>query len=155
MGYIVFSSHGEVCSFKGTRMLRYKRIHELEFFKALNDISDKPEVIMSNPYLGPNILYYSKHKVVAVPFHRQHEGLIASLIVTQWKEYNEKLTINALLKTNSTYVLVNSAAVNRGNLADIIANDYAPKWLSGVITDDDHILKLAKIDRELLKESIQ
>ncbi len=150
-GYIIFSPQGRLISLENIQTVKLNNMNEIEFLKALNDISDKTEVIMSDPYMGPKILYYSKHNVVAVPFHRQHDGLISSLIVTQWSEYNEKLTINALLKTNSTYILSKSFA-NKNNLAGIIASGYAPQWISATMIDRSHRLKLVKIHKELIPQ---
>ena len=151
-GYILFTTSGGLFDWSILDTLALYKRNNVEFFKNLDKISDEPKVIMSDPYSGPKILYFSKQKVVVVPFHRQEKGLIASLIITQWKDYNEKLSINALQKTNSTYMLVRRSNQSPDNLEGRVSAGYIPKWISLEFMDANRELCIAKIDTEQMKK---
>lgn len=155
LSYLLITPRGDWFDWRGLSLLRLYNENKVEFFKSLNTISEKPKVIMADPYSGPEILYFSKHNVVSVPFHRQEKGLISSLIITQWKEFNEKLSINELIKTNSSYILIRRANGSLNNLEGVIANSYIPKWISLSLIDKNKEFRLVKIDTDLMKKNLE
>lgn len=144
--------------FLNTRLIRVdqeRKLSEIEFFKSLNKISDKPVTIMSDPYHATQILYYSKQNVVVVPYHRQEKGIISSLIITQWPSYDEALTVNELLKTNSSYVLVRKSNAGPTNLEGFLSRGAIPDWITIEAEDKAKQLQLAKIHIPLMRKLAQ
>jgi hypothetical protein len=133
-----------------------KIYEEDRIYKFLNEgLGPDPVVIMADPYSGPRILYSTKHRVVAVPFHSQRNGVIYSLTITIKPQAEEKETREILKTTNSSYVFVNKAMCNCPelsiNLANFIIHGQIPQWLESVqlpISNDNFIL--TKILRDKL-----
>ncbi|MGL4948324.1 MAG: hypothetical protein ACRC42_02975 [Mycoplasma sp.] len=73
-------------------------------FRFLDNVSNTPSIIISDPYLGPRILYETKHSVDPVPFHSQEKGIIASMIITMDHNVSEKDIKEALKTTNASYI---------------------------------------------------
>ncbi len=128
--------------------LRQKEV----IYKFLDKISDASLVIMSDPYLGPKILYKTKHNVVSVPFHSQEKGIISSMIITMEHSIDEKTTKEALKMTNTSYVFVEKPICNcffpHSNLVKMIEHGHIPPWVELMdLPIEKSGCILAKIDR--------
>jgi asparagine N-glycosylation enzyme membrane subunit Stt3 len=105
-----------------------------EFYAELDRLSENPVVIMCDVDYGPEILYYTKHSVVAAPYHRQHQGIASSFKVLDDK-YNENVVKEILRTTNTSYIFIRKPREQQKFLSKdssltkmLIANDL-PKWL--------------------------
>ncbi|MBE6447312.1 MAG: hypothetical protein E7015_02375 [Alphaproteobacteria bacterium] len=146
------NTEGKIVTLSQVRSVMMAKNSKVNFLKQLDQL-ENIETIMTSPYLGPYVLYYTKHKVVAIPFHRQHEGLIASLIFCRWGDFYERLVIESLIKTRSTYIL---AEVNhRRNLEGMIFHGYLPNWITIEDSDQYNLVRLAKIDTKKIKNRQQ
>jgi hypothetical protein len=100
-----------------------------ELFEIIDNLSEKPVVVMAHSNDGPSILYYTKHSVVGAPYHRQQQGIISSYKVMEDK-YDEKIVKNILKETNSSYVFVRKKQYKEGkSLARMIIDNVQPKWI--------------------------
>ncbi|MDR2794736.1 MAG: hypothetical protein LBB12_03095 [Holosporaceae bacterium] len=132
--------------------------HENRFFKFLNDISVAPSVILT--YLGKSslTLYYTKHKVVGIPYHRQEKGILSYFAVIE-KEYNEEIVKKILYITQTSYIFISKHAVYanpsaRTTFAGMIAEGKYPDWISIVnIPAEFNDVILARVDQIKLKQS--
>jgi hypothetical protein len=100
-----------------------------ELFEMLDNLSEKPVVIMAHVNDGPQILYYTKHSVVGAPYHRQTEGIIFSYKVTEEK-YDEKTVREILEKTDSSYIFIRKEQYKNAktnSLAKMITENAAPE----------------------------
>lgn len=124
-------------------------------YKFLDNISETPLVIMSDPYLGPKILYKTKHNVVSVPFHSHEKGIISSMIITMEHSIDEKTTKEVLKTTNTSYVFVEKPICNcfspHSNLVKMIEYGHIPPWVELVdLPIEKSRCILAKIDKNEL-----
>ncbi|MDR3179821.1 MAG: hypothetical protein LBT70_02885 [Holosporaceae bacterium] len=130
-----------------------------ELWKALDRLSDAPVVIMASTSYGPELLYYTKHSVVAAPYHRQSEG-IARFYKTMMDAFDENTVKKILIDTNTSYIFLKKSTsvkntLNDGssqNLSSMIISNNLPKWISSVEIPkkfDDIIV--VKVNKELLK----
>jgi hypothetical protein len=103
-----------------------------ELFKVIDDLSRTSEVIMAHSNDGPSILYYTKHKVVGAPYHRQTSGIIFSHRVME-DEYKEE-TVKSILKlTNTSYIFIRKSQALKAeqkSLASMIVHNELPQWAS-------------------------
>ena len=106
---------------------------------------------MAHIDMGPAILYYSKHSAIGAPYHRQHQGIIASCEVME-KSYDEKLIKKILKKTGASYILAGKSDASKGldnSLSNMILSGNFPKWLTPVqLPEKFKNVVLAKIDKE-------
>lgn len=77
---------------------------KLELYEFLDKLSDKPVVILAKESFGPEILFYTKHSVVAAPYHRQTEGIMNAYYVLE-APFNEKRAREIVAITNASYIL--------------------------------------------------
>ncbi|MDR3151446.1 MAG: hypothetical protein LBT67_01165, partial [Holosporaceae bacterium] len=107
----------------------------LELLRVIDSLSAVPVVIMASTNDGPELLYRTKHSVVAASYHRQGDGIIASHVVLQEK-FDEN-RIKKILKTTKTdYIFIrksNGAPSSVNSLSDMVnAGSILPSWLSVV-----------------------
>ncbi len=100
-----------------------------EISLAIDKLSDKPVVIMENCNLGTKILYYTKHCVLAVPYHRSTEGIISCHECLN-KYYDEKRIKEILLQTKINYIIIHKHGKYKENtLCNMIQNGNYPNFL--------------------------
>jgi hypothetical protein len=132
---------------------------EDRFFKFLDSISEKPQVILT--YLGKSAktLYYTKHKVVAAPYHRQEQGILAFFSVLE-KDYDEDEVKKILLQTATSYIFISktlsySNPKTQNSLAGMIIRGTYPSWISIVdIPSEFEDVILVKIDQGKLRAHV-
>ncbi|MDR3187109.1 MAG: hypothetical protein LBT63_01615 [Holosporaceae bacterium] len=135
-----------------------------ELYDELNKLSDEPVVIMADVNEGVDILYFTKHSAVGVPYHRQVWGIVASHKIME-DEYNEEEVKEILRKTNSSYIFVRKSnkknVLKNMSLARIIIDKSekkpnatpCPAWISLVnLPQKFNDVVLAKVNRELLQK---
>jgi len=130
---------------------------DAELFECVDNLSDKPVVIMAHSNHGPKLLYYTKHYVLGAPYHRQIEGITSSYIVM---EMDNDLSIvrKVLKKTNSQYLFIGHKQeedVPNSFAASVIAGNI-PKWLTAVkIPEKFSGYSIFKIDQNLISQEIK
>ena len=77
------------------------------------------------------------------------------MIITQWPSYDEALTVNELLKTNSSYVLVRKSNAGPTNLEGFLSRGAIPDWITIEAEDKAKQLQLAKIHIPLMRKLAQ
>ena len=132
-----------------------KQAYEQEdrFFRFLNGISEKPATILT--YLGKSsmALYYTKHNVVAVPYHRQEHGILAFYDIME-NNYDEQKIKNLLKKTKTDYIFISKSMTfatleAKNSFVGMIVQGILPEWIT--IIDIPHEFEdviLAKVDRK-------
>ncbi|GHT91546.1 hypothetical protein FACS1894122_04160 [Alphaproteobacteria bacterium] len=131
-------------------------------YKAIDDLSDIPVVIMASSNDGPKLLYYTKHSVVGAPYHRQQEGIISSHKVMH-DVFSEKTVGKILLDTNSSYIFIKRSnythkkAGGKTSLAGMIVHNInVPPWITIVKLPkkfDD--ITIAKVNKKMLMERLK
>jgi hypothetical protein len=152
-----FSDREDFKNFCKMRLEAYQQ--EDRFFKCLDSIDEKPVTILT--YLGKSsmTLYYTKHRVVSIPYHRQEQGILSFYLVTE-AEYNEKIIKKILYTTGTDYIFVSKSMclnnpAGRNSLAAMIADGRQPDWLSiTAIPAELEDVVLARIDRKKLAATI-
>ena len=128
---------------------------EDRFFKVLDGISEKPVTVFT--YLGKAAatLYHTKHNVVAAPYHRHEQGIIAFNQVMQ-TPYNESLVKEIFKKTKTDYVFISrgmtySSPRYANSFAGMIVRGSCPEWadIAEIPFEFDDVI-LLKINREML-----
>ena len=135
----------------------HKDAYEQEdrFFKVLDGISQKPITVFT--YLGKAAptLYYTKHNVVATPYHRHEQGIIAFNQVMQ-SPYNEPLVKEIFKKTKTDYVFVSKGMTYSSqrymvSFAGMIARGSCPGWADiAEIPFEFSDVILLKLNRDML-----
>jgi hypothetical protein len=156
MPFYLFDSSGirDFCILK-----REDYYQEDRFFKFLNAVDDTPRVILT--YLGKSAmtLYYTKHKVVAAPYHRQEQGILAFFSIFE-RNYNESEVKKILLKTKTSYIFLSktlsySNPKTQNSLVGMVIQGNGPDWISIVdIPAEFEDVLLIKIDHNKLHASI-
>jgi len=77
-----------------------------EFYNMLNLLSKKPTTILASINIGSEILWKTKHKIVASPYHRHEHGIIAEYEILQ-NEFNSSTVKQYLNSTDTTYIVIN------------------------------------------------
>lgn len=77
---------------------------KLELYEFLDKLSNKPVVILAKESFGPEILFYTKHSVVAAPYHRQTDGIMRAYYVLE-APFDEKCARKIVNLTNAKYLL--------------------------------------------------
>jgi hypothetical protein len=129
---------------------------EDRFFKFLDSIEEKPTVILT--YLGKSTmtLYYTKHKVVAVPYHRQEQGILSFFSVME-TDYNEDEVKRILSVTNTSYIFISktmsyATPKAKNSLAGMIIQGTHPDWISIVkVPYEFEDVILVKVDQKKLR----
>ncbi|MCR5224762.1 MAG: hypothetical protein K6C34_01640 [Alphaproteobacteria bacterium] len=122
---------------------------EEELFTELDKLSPTPVVIMAHSDDGAKILYYTKHKAVGAPYHRQQQGIISAYEVME-AAYNREVVNSHLRNTESAYILIRkpSPDANKHDLPHMIANGKIPSGMTRVELpkkfDDIIVLKIDK-----------
>lgn len=125
---------------------------EKELFLELDKISDTPVVILAHSNEGPKILYYTKHKAVGAPYHRQQQGIISSFEVIE-NTYDRNVVKRHLLTTQADYILIRKNQINakNKNLGKLIEDGKIPAGMKVVpFSDKFRDMILLKIDRNNL-----
>jgi len=126
-----------------------------ELYKVIDDLSTEPVVIMAGSNYGPAILYYTKHKAVGAPYHRQVQGIISSHKIME--ESCDENEIKSILKTtDSSYIFIEKSEYKNcktKNLANLIVTNQYPKWISIVpVPEKFNDIIIAKIDKTLMNQ---
>jgi hypothetical protein len=107
----------------------------LELFNVIDSLSATPVVIMASCNDGPELLYRTKHSVVAAPYHRQKEGIIASHGVLQEK-FDENRIKEILKNTKTAYIFIRKSDKKLSSISSLSgmvnAGFVLPSWLSVV-----------------------
>ncbi|MDR1334668.1 MAG: hypothetical protein LBJ19_00095, partial [Holosporaceae bacterium] len=132
-----------------------------ELFRAIDNISATPVVIMAHCNFGPQLLYYTKHKIVGAPYHRQQHGIIASHEVMEAAFSSQKIK-KILAITGASYVFIKKPqtkqtkngqinGVKALSLTEMIIAGQLPPWISieNFPKKFDDVV-IAKIHRDLL-----
>jgi hypothetical protein len=133
--------------------------HEDRFFKWLDDISKTPATILT--YLGKSsmTLYYTKHRVVAVPYHRQGQGILSFFTITE-SPYDEIVAGKILLETKTTHIFISRSVcymnhASAGSLVSMIVEGQYPDWISIMdVPQEFEDVIIAKVNRSLLKRRL-
>ncbi|MDR2267831.1 MAG: hypothetical protein LBD81_00070 [Holosporaceae bacterium] len=152
-----FTNREDFENFCKMRLEAYQQ--EDRFFKFLDSISEKPITILT--YLGKSsmTLYYTKHKVVSIPYHRQEHGILLFHLIAE-TEYNERVVKKILNTTGTDYIFISKSMClmnpsSRNSLAEMIAESRPPDWISiAAIPTEFEDVVLAKIDKKKLAASI-
>ncbi|MDR2157950.1 MAG: hypothetical protein LBO02_01375 [Holosporaceae bacterium] len=155
-GYILktyFANWSELRQFCEEKKEAYRQ--EDRFFKFLDGLEAKPTVILT--YLGKSTmtLYYTKHKVVAVPYHRQGQGILSFFTVIE-SDYDENKVKQILLTTNTSYIFISKTMCYatpsaRNSLAGMIVRGNVPDWIDVVkLPDEFEDVILVKINQNKL-----
>lgn len=111
-----------------------------ELFREVDNLSAIPVVIMAHCNLGPQLLYYTKHKVIGAPYHRQHQGISASYEVME-AAFSQQNVEKILAATGASYIFIkktptqlkkNEQSNKNGSpsLTDMIIGGQLPPWIS-------------------------
>lgn len=122
---------------------------EEELFTELDKLSSEPVVIMAHSNEGPKILYYTKHKAVGAPYHRQQHGIISSYEVME-APYNRKVVNTHLRNTDSEYIFIRKQKIEekKRSLPYMVIEGKIPSGMTQVRLpkkfDDIVVLKIDK-----------
>lgn len=83
-------------------------IDERALYKAIDFLSEKPATILASINVGPRLLWFTKHKIVAAPYHRHTNGIIAEYEILQNK-FRAKTIKKCLLNTKTEYIVIDKA----------------------------------------------
>ena len=150
----LYINHGPSQFKEFCELRRNAYFQEDRFFKFLDSISATPVTILT--YLGKAAptLYYTKHNVVAAPYHRQEQGIIAFYEVME-SPYNENKIKEIFQKTKTDYVFISKGMCysnpqkTANSFAGMLVQGRCPLWADIVpipIEFEDVIL--VKINRE-------
>jgi hypothetical protein len=101
-------------------------------------------------------LYYTKHKVVGVPYHRQKEGILSFYQVMENK-YDDVEVKRILKQANVDYIFTSRSAcymkpATRESLAGLMVMGQQPDWLTTVnIPREFEDVVLMKVDQTKLR----
>ncbi|MDR1362281.1 MAG: glycosyltransferase family 39 protein [Holosporaceae bacterium] len=148
-----FSNRESIKDFCKARRDAYQQ--EDRFFTFLDGMSEKPVTILT--YLGKAsmILYYTKHSVIATPYHRHEQGILTFFAVTE-KEYDEKTVKKMLHTAGVDYIFISKSMCYanpscQNSLARMIADSGGPDWLSvAPIPQEFDDVVLVKVDQKKL-----
>lgn len=131
---------------------------DTELFEYVNNLSDKPVVIMAHSNHGPKLLYHTKHRVLGAPYHRQIEGITSSYVVMEMN--NDLSTVRKVLKkTNAQYLFIENKLEKHqapNSFAATILEGNVPKWLTAVkIPEKFSGHSIFKIDQNLISQEIK
>lgn len=78
---------------------------EREFYKTVDEISPTPVTILASINVGSKILWFAKHKIVAAPYHRHTNGIIAAYEILR-NDFNADVVKKYLKNTKTQYILI-------------------------------------------------
>jgi hypothetical protein len=138
-----------------------KTYKEKELFAAVDNISSTSLVLMAHCDFGPQLLYYTKHKVVGAPYHRQHQGISASYEVME-APFSPQKVKKILAATDASYIFIKKSPNKRKkndkhhknnspSLTEMIIAGQLPSWISiENFPKKFNDVIIAKIHRDLL-----
>ena len=130
---------------------------DAELFECVDNLSDKPVVIMAHSNYGPKLLYYTKHCVLGAPYHRQIEGITSSYVVME-KDNDLSAVRKVLKKTNAQYLFIGHKQEKEfpNSFAASVLKGNVPKWLTIVkIPEKFYNHSIFKIDQDLISREIK
>lgn len=77
-------------------------------YKLIDNLSEKSEVVLASIDIGPRLLWFTKHKIVAAPYHRHTNGIVAEYEILQNK-FNASNVKSYLLKTKTKYIVISKS----------------------------------------------
>jgi hypothetical protein len=95
--------------------------------KYLNlNYADRAHTILASNFSGPELLYRTKHNVVATPYHRNGSGILDSIDVLEWRD---NMASQAIVdRRQIDLILVCPPSGNSGKVG--LHNKYPrPRWL--------------------------
>ncbi|MDR2268081.1 MAG: hypothetical protein LBD81_01360 [Holosporaceae bacterium] len=111
----------------------------LELLGIIDSLSAIPVVIMAGVNDGPELLYRTKHSVVAAPYHRQGDGIIASHEVLHGK-FDENRIKKILETTKTAYIFIRKSDEKPSSINSLSgmvnAGSVLPSWLNVVKIPD-------------------
>lgn len=144
---------------------------ERTVYKFIDSLSDSPVVILASVNAGPELLWFTKHKIVASPYHRHTNGICAEYEILRNK-FNPDVVRKYLKNTKTDYILIdkrryffgkrenylNSFGYFVAKLSDETTSfkDFPPellKWIS-IVPLQEKIDKFKKMHNISLKEEI-
>ena len=112
--------------------VRIKGINNQEVCEFLDGLSSTPVVFMENCNLGTKILYYTKHMVLSVPYHRSTQGIVSTHNCLNIP-YKKSRVKRILTKTKTKFIVVpKKYDEKKDNLATRIATGKHPDFLTRV-----------------------
>lgn len=131
---------------------------DAELFEYIDNLSNKPVVIMAHSNHGPKLLYYTKHCVLGAPYHRQIEGITSSYVVMEMD--NDLSAVRKVLKkTNAQYLFIEHDLENQqapNSFAVMVLKGNVPKWLTSIkIPEKFSGHSIFKIDQNLISQEIK
>lgn len=80
-------------------------IEPRSIYKLIDDLSEKSKVVLASIDIGPRLLWFTKHKIVAAPYHRHTSGIIAEYEILRNK-FDASNVKRHLLKTQTKYIVI-------------------------------------------------
>ncbi len=100
--------------------------------QEIEKLSNTPKVFMENCNLGTKILYYTKHYVLGLPYHRSTEGIVSCHKCLN-ETYNDEIVRRILMQTKTNYIIVQKQSkFKKNNLTKMINQNNYPTFLSPV-----------------------
>lgn len=78
---------------------------ETELYQLIDSLSERPVTILAHINSGTKLLWLTKHKIVAAPYHRHVHGIIAEYEILQNK-FDWKVVRKFLKNTNTNFVII-------------------------------------------------
>ncbi len=131
---------------------------DAKLFEYVDNLSDKPVVIMAHSNHGPKLLYYTKHCVLGAPYHRQIEGITSSYVVMEMD--NDLSAVRKVLKkTNAQYLFIEHKLEKHqapNSFAASVLEGNVPKWLTAVkIPEKFSGHSIFKINQNLISQEMK
>lgn len=130
---------------------------DAELFESIDNLSNRPVVIMAHTNFGPKLLYYTKHFVLGAPYHRQVEGIILSYSIMEMD--NDLRVVRRILKKTNTHFIFASHKQQKefpNSFASALLAGQLPKWISVVkIPEKFSDYSVFKVDQDLLDKEVQ
>lgn len=106
--------------------------------------ADKRLTILTILDIGPELLYRTRHKVIATPYHRNDQGILDSYKIMSASNADDAKALMDARDVNLVLICPGSPervfyaqAGNKGNLYGDLADDNPPSWLTAVDLPDD------------------
>ncbi len=134
-----------------------RKYSDAELFECVDNLSDKPVVIMAHSNHGPKLLYYTKHCVLGAPYHRQTEGIISSYSVMD-ADKDMNVVRKVLKETNAQYLFIGHKQEKSfpDSFASSVLAGQVPQWLSIVkIPEKFSDYSIFKIDQNLIAKEME
>ena len=117
---------------KSDNKVGIKGVNNKEVCEFLDGLSFTPVVFMDNCNLGTKILYYTKHMVLSVPYHRSTQGIVSTHNCLNIP-YKKSRVKRILTNTKTKFIVVpKKYDEKKDNLATRIATGKYPDFLTRV-----------------------